>query len=95
MSGSVTDGQYLAPSKQTDTFAFGCAAYEIITDKPPHHELEKVVGNDRLVEQRYEQNRFPDVSDLPLGPLMQSCWQGESKSMAYIDDSSKRSGAST
>lgn len=71
-------------SKQTDIFAFGCAAYEIVTGKPPYHELEKVDGNMGLVEQRYEQNQFPDVSDLPLGALMQSCWEGESKSMADI-----------
>lgn len=71
-------------SKQTDIFAFGCAAYEIITGKPPYHELEKLDGNSYLVEQRYEQNQFPDVSDLPLGALMQRCWQGELKSMADI-----------
>ncbi|KAK5442635.1 hypothetical protein LTS15_010953 [Exophiala xenobiotica] len=71
-------------SKQTDIFAFGCAAYEIITGKPPYHELEKLDGNSSLVEQRYEQNQFPNVFDLPLGALMRSCWQGEAKSMADI-----------
>ena len=71
-------------SKQTDIFAFGCAAYEIITGKPPYYELEKLDCNLYLVEQKYEQNQFPDVSDLPLGALMQSCWLGKSKSMADI-----------
>ncbi|MCJ1472258.1 hypothetical protein MMC13_000905 [Lambiella insularis] len=71
-------------SKKTDIFAFGCAAYEIITGKPPYHELEKLDGNSYLVEQRYEQNQFPDVFDLPLEALMRSCWQGEARSMTDI-----------
>jgi serine/threonine protein kinase len=71
-------------SKQTDIFAFGCAAYEIITGKPPHHELEKVPGNCSLVEKRYAQNQFPDTTHLPLGEVMQGCWQGDLKSMAEI-----------
>ena len=71
-------------SKQTVIFAFGCAAYEIITGKPPYHELEKLDGNSYLVEQRYEQNQFPNVFDLLLGALMRSCWQGEAKPMSDI-----------
>ncbi|KAI1907349.1 hypothetical protein LOZ12_003386 [Ophidiomyces ophidiicola] len=71
-------------SRSTDIFAFGCAVYEIITGKPPHHELE--VSNDRyhLVERLYADNNFPDVTSLPLGQLIQSCWLNCFSSMSEV-----------
>jgi serine/threonine protein kinase len=63
-------------SRSTDIFAFGCAIYEVITGRPPHHELEASDDRYQHVENLYADNHFPDVTDLPLGELMQSCWHG-------------------
>ncbi|KAI1935100.1 hypothetical protein LOZ66_005405 [Ophidiomyces ophidiicola] len=64
----------------------GCSidVYEIITGRPPHHELE--VSNDRyhLVERLYADNNFPDVTSLPLGQLIQSCWLNGFGSMSEV-----------
>lgn len=73
-----------AVSKQTDIFAYGCAMYEIITGKPPFHELEKAHNRSILVEQRYRENRFPKVEGLPLGKVMQGCWHGTFGSMSEV-----------
>lgn len=73
-----------AVSQQTDIFAYGCAMYEIITGKPPFHELEKADNRSSLTEQRYRENQFPDVGDLPLGELMQGCWVGTFKAMSDV-----------
>ena len=71
-------------SRRTDIFAFGCAIYEVIIGRPPHHELE--ASNERYweVEQLYINNRFPDVTSLPLGRLIRSCWHGDFNSMSEI-----------
>lgn len=71
-------------SIQTDIFAFACAMYEIITGRPPYHELETSDDRLGLVEQRYETDQFPDVIHLPLGELMQSCWHANFSSMSEV-----------
>ena len=71
-------------SRRTDIFAYGCAIYEIMNGTPPFHELE--TDNDRsiLAEQLYEKHQFPDVTHLPLGELMRSCWHGSFNSMSEV-----------
>ena len=71
-------------SRQTDIFAYGCAIYEIVTGKPPYHELEKSHNRSSPVEQLYRNNQFPDVTHLPFGELMRNCWLGTFKSMNEI-----------
>ncbi|WEW56401.1 hypothetical protein PRK78_001844 [Emydomyces testavorans] len=71
-------------SRQTDIFAFGCAIYEVITGRPPHYELEASIDGYRQVEELYANNEFPDVSSLPLGRLIQSCWHGNFNSMSEV-----------
>lgn len=68
-------------SKQTDIFAYGCMAYEVMTDRPPYFELESSDDRYQLVEQRYTQGQFPNVAGIPLGELIQSCWHSKFDSM--------------
>jgi serine/threonine protein kinase len=73
-----------AISQKTDIFAYGCAVYEIMTGRPPHHELATSDDRRRLVKRLYAENRFPKVTDLPLGELMQGCWHGTFNSMSEV-----------
>ncbi|KAL8828691.1 MAG: hypothetical protein Q9170_006494 [Blastenia crenularia] len=70
-----------ATSEMTDIFAYGCAMYEIITGKPPYHELAASDDRRRLVKQLYIERKFPDVSKLPLSEVIRGCWQGTFDSM--------------
>ncbi|KAF2453010.1 kinase-like domain-containing protein [Lineolata rhizophorae] len=71
-------------SRQTDIFAFGCAIYEVLTGRPPYHELQESCEPSRQVEKLYVNQRFPDVAKLPLGQLMQRCWHGQISSMSEV-----------
>lgn len=68
-------------SIQTDIFALGCAMYQIVTGKCPHHELAKNENKMREVQELYRNGQFPAVEHLPLGDIMQSCWDVKFKSM--------------
>ena len=71
-------------TRRTDIFAFGCLIYEVMAGRPPHHELEASNDRYRQVEQLYANNHFPDVTSLPLGHLIQSCWHGDFNSMSEV-----------
>lgn len=71
-------------SRRTDIFAFGCAIYEVVAGRPPHHELEASDNRYTEVEQLYANNQFPDVTSLPLGRLIQSCWDNEFTSIGEV-----------
>ena len=71
-------------SQRTDIFAYGCAVYEIMTGRPPHQELAASANRRRLAERLYAENQFPEVTDLPLGELMQGCWHGAFNSMDEV-----------
>jgi serine/threonine protein kinase len=71
-------------SQRTDIFAFGCAIYEVLTGRPPHYELEVSEDRYKRVEDLYANHHFPDVTDVPLGHLVQRCWHGDISSMSEV-----------
>lgn len=71
-------------SQKTDIFAYGCAVYEILTGRPPYHELAALENPRDHVKKLYAENRFPDVTDLPLGALMKGCWHGTFNSASEV-----------
>lgn len=68
----------------TDIFAFGCAIYEVITGQPPYHEFKTLDDPYKHVEELYKNNQFPDVTCLPLGHVIYSCWHGHFSSMSEV-----------
>ena len=71
-------------SRGTDIFAFGCAIYEVLTGRPPYYELETSDNPYKQVEELYANQHFPDVTNLPLGQLIRSCWYGDINSMSEV-----------
>jgi len=71
-------------SQCTDIFAFGCAIYEILTGRPPYYELKASDDPYKQVEELYVNQRFPDVTNLPFGELIRSCWCGDVSSMSEV-----------
>ncbi len=71
-------------SRRTDIFAFGCAIYEVLTGRPPYYELETSDDPYKQVEELYANQHFPDVTNLPLGQLIRSCWSGDINSMSEV-----------
>ncbi|KAG5922982.1 hypothetical protein E4U61_004565 [Claviceps capensis] len=74
----------VSPNIESDIFAFGCAVYEILTGKPPHHRLEDVAERGELVRRLYAEKQFPEVDGLPLRELMLACWHGSLGSMDEV-----------
>ena len=60
------------PYKERDLFALGSAIYEIMSWKKPFPELtdDEVLG-------QFEQEKFPDVSNVPCGNVVRKCWNEE------------------
>ncbi|RMZ71180.1 kinase-like domain [Pyrenophora seminiperda CCB06] len=71
-------------SQKTDIFAFGCAIYEVITGRQPYDELLPFEDRHIRVKKLYAENQFPEVENIPLGKLMQGCWNGTFNSMDEV-----------
>ncbi|KIW99646.1 uncharacterized protein Z518_11059 [Rhinocladiella mackenziei CBS 650.93] len=71
-------------SIQTDLFAYGCALYEIETGRHPYHELETFDDRERRIKQLYQEKKFPHVTHLILGEVIQDCWNGKFNSMGEV-----------
>lgn len=70
-----------AISQQTDIFAFGCAVYEVLTGRQPHHELPATDDRRCRVRKLYAEDRFPGVEGMPLSSVMLGCWHNTFCSM--------------
>jgi serine/threonine protein kinase len=71
-------------SRATDIFAFGCATIEMLSGRLPYHELEVHEDKYLPVGRLYTEDQFPDVSNLPLGTLIDGCWRGRFRSMGHV-----------
>ena len=59
-------------STTTDLFALGSSIYQIMQRVQPYAELD---ADD--VELKYQQQIFPNVSNLPCGSIIWKCWTGK------------------
>lgn len=71
-------------SRKTDIFAFGCAIYEVMTGRQPYDELLPCEDRMIRVKKLYAKNKFPEVENIPLGKLMQGCWNGTFDTMDEV-----------
>jgi serine/threonine protein kinase len=60
------------PTVQDDLFALGSTIYFIMTGQLPFPEL-----SEDEVEENYRNGRFPDVSEIICGELIQQCWKSQ------------------
>ncbi|KAG6038369.1 hypothetical protein E4U41_004252 [Claviceps citrina] len=72
------------PDLTSDIFAFGCAAFEILTGKPPYHEFETRPDRHVFVRNLYAQGRFPELKQMPLRETILGCWHGTFSCMDEI-----------
>src|SRR6266566_1207568 len=75
------DKEWLEPSIRCEIHALGSTLYEIITTNEPHHGVDKD-GVDKLLKE----GRYPDVSGILLGDVIQKCWAGGFESAAQVAD---------
>jgi hypothetical protein len=57
------------PIIKRELFAFGSALYEIMAWKMPFDKLK-----DEEVEKNYAEEKFPDITGLPVGDVIRRCW---------------------
>jgi serine/threonine protein kinase len=58
------------PSIEAELFALGSLLYEIETTRPPYYGKK-----DSEVPELYSKGHFPEITELLLGYVIQSCWQ--------------------
>ncbi|OAL24972.1 hypothetical protein AYO20_10575 [Fonsecaea nubica] len=74
-------------SVQTDIFALGCMIFEVVTGRPPFQdELETSPTRTHIVEERYMNDQFPDLQNLPapLREVTRACWHDTVHSMEDV-----------
>jgi serine/threonine protein kinase len=67
------------PSIRAEIHALGSTIYEIVTEDRPHHEVES-----EAIDKLLEEGKYPDVSNIPLGSVIQRCWNGDYTSALEI-----------
>lgn len=63
----------------TDLFALGSTIYEIFQCTSPYDEIPS-----DMVERRFAQKEFPDVSAIPYGKVIKKCWLCQVDSAALV-----------
>ncbi|TVY12770.1 putative serine/threonine-protein kinase SIS8 [Lachnellula arida] len=70
------------PTVQDDLFALGTTIYFMMTCQFPFPEL-----SDEEVEENYRKRKFPDVSKIVCGQLIEQCWTSQIGSAQDVYDS--------
>lgn len=68
-------------SRATDIFAIGSLIYEIVTEKPPYHDLD-----DDYVEELFQREDFSPTADGYLGVIIRGGWNGEYETAKQVLD---------
>jgi len=69
------------PTIKDDLFSFGSTMYHILTGNRPYQE----VRSDEVMR-LYQAHKFPNVSELPCGEMIERCWLGNINSAQLIVD---------
>lgn len=69
------------PTVQDDLYGFGSTIYSIMTDQYPFQELPS-----NEVEKLYKAHKFPDVTGISCGEIIERCWRNEFVSAQEIYD---------
>ena len=69
---------------QSDTFAYGCAVYQILTDKSIFSEVVDRADRDKVARCLRAESRFPDVGGLRLDRVALSRRPGDFNSMGDV-----------
>jgi serine/threonine protein kinase len=67
------ENEYRQPTMRSEIHSLGSTIYEIVTGRKPFHEAQ---DRDREIETLMRQGRYPDVKTLPLGDVINKCWNG-------------------
>ena len=64
-----------------DLFAVGSTIYNVMTGRPPYHDLE-----DDEVDARFGRREYPEVDGLLFEQLILGCWKGTIPSARVLLD---------
>jgi len=62
-----------------DLFALGSCIYEVLTGKPPYHDL-----GTRQIQDLYSLQQFPDILGLAMRDIIRDCWLFRAQSAQII-----------
>ena len=71
-------------SVRTEIFAFGCAAYQILSGHSPYSEYKDLEDRSRIVKDLYGRGQFPSLEGLSLGDVIEGCWSGTFENMGQV-----------
>jgi len=74
-------------SIETDIFAFGCTVFSMERGTSPYFIETRGMSTDAtmtFVEEKFRQNEFPSTAGLRFAKLINSCWNGDYRSMEDV-----------